>query len=176
MFFLSDSVNHDKYAVVVILSEFLNDFKLGHPSIQFENTTLQSDGTAKHFKQRYTLSWMTTLKDSDAWAFSVTSHGKGDIDGIGGTCNRHVREKIKSRLVFQKNSVEFSETAAEICPNINVMHYSKEKIQSEKEINLGIPFPIFQEQEDSISLKRSMKMSQGYNPFLLILMIIRFLI
>ena len=157
--FVSDYLSHDKYAVFVILSELLNSFKLKHSSIQFENTTLQSDGTALHFKQQYTLSWMTTLKDSVAWEFSVTSHGKGD--GIGGTCKSCVREKNKTYFVFPKNSFEFSEIATEICPNVNVMHCSKEKIQSEKERldNLGIPSPIFQEQEDSISLKRSMKMS-----------------
>ena len=35
--------------------------------------------------------------------------------------------------MFLRISFEFSEIAAEICPNINVIHCSKEKIQSEKE-------------------------------------------
>ena len=49
--FVSDYLNHDKYAVVAIyLSELLNDFKFRYSSIQFENITLQSDGTAQYFK------------------------------------------------------------------------------------------------------------------------------
>ena len=59
----------------------------------------------------------------------MTSYGKGDVDWIGGTCKRHVREKTYACLVFSKHSCEFSE----FCPNINAMHCSKEKIQSEKE-------------------------------------------
>ena len=59
----------------------------------FKLSTLRSDGITQHFKQRYTLSWMTTLKESVAWEFSATSHGKGDTDGIGGTCKRGVLEK-----------------------------------------------------------------------------------
>ena len=51
----------------------------------------------------------------------MTSYGKGDIDWIGGTCKRHVREKTYTCLVFSKNSFEFSE----FCPNINAMHCSK---------------------------------------------------
>ena len=76
---------------------------------------------------------MTTLNDSVAMEFSVISHGKGDIDGIGGTWKRRVRENSQSLSCVPKNSFEFSEIVAEICPNINVMCCSKEKIQSEKE-------------------------------------------
>lgn len=45
---------------------------------------------------------MTTLKESVAWEFSTASHGKGDIDGIGGACKKNVREKTKTCLVFLK--------------------------------------------------------------------------
>ena len=130
--FVSYYLNHDQYAVVFILGERLNDFKLRHWSIQFENTTLQSDGTVQHFKQQYALSWMTTLKNPVAWEVSVTSHGKEDIDDIDRIYKRRVREKTKARLLFPGNYFEFSDVAAEICFNINVMHCSKGKIQSEE--------------------------------------------
>ena len=130
---VTDYLSHDKYAAVVILNEILNDLKLKHPNLTVENTTFRSDGTSQHFKQCYTLNWMTTLKDSVAWEFSATSHGKGDIDGIGGTCKRRVREKTQARLVFPMNSLEFSEIASEICPNINVIHCAGKKIQAAKE-------------------------------------------
>ena len=78
---VSDYLNHDKYVVVVMLNEILNDFKLKHTNLKVENTVLRSDGTSQHFKQRFTLNWMTTIPGSAAWEFSATSHEKGDIDG-----------------------------------------------------------------------------------------------
>ena len=130
---VSDYLNHDKYVVVVMLNEILNDFKLKHTNLKVENTVLRSDGTSQHFKQRFTLNWMTTIPGSAAWEFSATSHGKGDIDGIGGTCKRRVREKTMARLVDPKNSLEFSQVSAEVCPKINIIHIAKENIITQKD-------------------------------------------
>ena len=43
----------------------------------------------------------------------MTSYGKGDVDWIGGTCKRHVREKTYACLVSQNilvSSVNFAPT------------------------------------------------------------------
>ena len=103
--FVSGYLNNDKYAVVVILSELLNDFKLRRPGIQFENATFRSDRTVQHTVPSLhftTLSCMTNLKDPLAWDFSATSHGKGDIDDVAGTCKRHAREKTQACIMFPK--------------------------------------------------------------------------
>ena len=36
------------------------------------------------------------------WDFSSTSHGKGDIDGLGGTCNQRVHKKLLLALLILK--------------------------------------------------------------------------
>ena len=38
-----------------------------------------------HFKQKYSLCMTTLMDENVEWDFSATSHGKGDIDGLGGT-------------------------------------------------------------------------------------------
>ena len=36
---------------------------------------------------------MSLMKQENEWDFSATSHGNGDIDGLGGTCKSRIREK-----------------------------------------------------------------------------------
>ena len=44
------------------------------------------------------MSWM---KQENEWDFSATSHGKGDIDGLGGTCKPRIREKKHILLIYR---------------------------------------------------------------------------
>ena len=48
-----------------------------------------SDGATQHFKSKYMFMWASSLLEKKgilvSWHFSATSHGKGAVDGIGGT-------------------------------------------------------------------------------------------
>ena len=74
------------------------------------------------------MSWM---KQENEWDFSATSHGKGDIDGLGGTCKPRRREK-KAHIIDPQTSLEFANCASEICPNINIIHCTTEIIENAK--------------------------------------------
>ena len=75
---------------------------------------------------------MTLMDKEIEWDFSATSHGKGDIDGLGGTCKRRVREKTKARVIDPQTSLEFAQCASQICSKINVLHCPKEAIENAK--------------------------------------------
>ena len=77
--------------------------------LQIDKRLLHSDGTAQHFKQKYSLCAMTLMDGDVEWDFSATYLGKSDIDGLGGTCKRRVREKTLAHTVDPQNSVEFAE-------------------------------------------------------------------
>ena len=74
------------------------------------------------------MSWM---KQGNEWDFSAISHGKGDIDGLGGTCKPRIREK-KAHIIDPLTSLEFANCASEICPNINIIHCTTEIIENAK--------------------------------------------
>ena len=74
------------------------------------------------------MSWM---KQENEWGFSATSHGKGDIDGFGGTCKPRIREK-KAHIIDPQTSLEFANCASETCPNINIIHCTTEIIENAK--------------------------------------------
>ena len=94
---VSDYMNHDKYAVHVFLKKVFESFEKSHPELQIEHKIFQSDGAAQNFKQKFTLCSMTLMDGDIKWNFRATSHGKGEVDGLGGTCKRRVQEKTNAR-------------------------------------------------------------------------------
>ena len=72
-----------------------DEFKNLYPNITITKKYFRSDGAGQHFKQKYTVCSMSLMKEETEWNFSAISHGKGDTDGLGGTCKQHIR-KIKS--------------------------------------------------------------------------------
>jgi hypothetical protein len=65
---------------------------------------LWSDGPASQFKNRYVFNYMKRLipllkLKNVQWNFFSTSHGKGAVDGIGGTAKRTVWRRVKARLI-----------------------------------------------------------------------------
>lgn len=87
-----------------------------------------SDGAGSQFKNRFTLSNMTrpqllhpNLEEVD-WSFFGTAHGKGPVDGVGGTVKRAVWRRILQRQSVVSNAEEFAEVAKVACPNIAVIY------------------------------------------------------
>ena len=62
------------------------------------------------------------------WHFFATSHGKGVVDGIGGTVKRAVWRHVKVERAHVTNASQYSNLGKQLCPNINVEFVSKEDI------------------------------------------------
>ena len=129
---ISNYKNHDKYAVGVFNDALLSHFQSSHPDCKVTNIEYQSDGTAQHFKQKFTLCSVTLQTIPTKWSYSATSHGKGCIDGIGGSVKRRVSEKVKAQKLDISTSAEFAKVAKDVCPNINVLYIDREEIENEK--------------------------------------------
>jgi hypothetical protein len=123
---VSDELQHDKYAVNCFNKAILHHYAsvLGR---KIEYLHVFSDGAASQFKNRYTLSTILNPKQFHAsidqmdWSFFASAHGKGPIDGIGGTMKRTVWRRILQGRVVVNNASDFAEVAKEACPNINVI-------------------------------------------------------
>ena len=75
---------------------------------------------------------MMLMDGNVEWDFSVPCHGKGDIDGLGGTCKQRVREKTLARTINPQNSIDFAGCAAAVCPGITILHCSKTDVEEIK--------------------------------------------
>lgn len=107
---VSDCLSHDKSAVHVFLTKLFQYVKAGNPKVTKIRTF--SDGCAAQFKNRFlfsNLSWYKTNYELDnlEWNFFATSHGKGPVDGLGGSVKRVIRKKVLSRKSVVGNAAEF---------------------------------------------------------------------
>ena len=77
------------------------------------------DGAACQLKQRFTLREITQLETNLSWNFSATSHGKGAVDGIGGTLKRDLNSTILSKNIAIKNTDSLCDVAVVLKSEIN---------------------------------------------------------
>ncbi|KAG1682566.1 hypothetical protein GQR58_010849 [Nymphon striatum] len=86
---VSDNITHSKDTVIPYIDRLLEEL----PKI-VRKVSLWSDGPASQFKNRYILASLKPLQDkyniTIRWNFLATSHGKGPVDGIGGSVKRFV--------------------------------------------------------------------------------------
>jgi hypothetical protein len=131
----SDYLSHDKYAVDhfnKIIVRQLNARMNGSLKV----IDMFSDGAAQHFKQKYSFVSATKLQDDGIqvnWHFFATSHGKGAVDGIGGTVKRVVQAAIKTRRCNVSNALEYSECAKQLLDKTTVIHVLSNEIISRKD-------------------------------------------
>lgn len=62
------------------------------------------------------------------WSFFATAHGKGPVDGVGGTVKRAVWRRILQKQVVVNTAEDFAKVAKEACPNIAIIYVTKEAI------------------------------------------------
>lgn len=135
---ISDALNHDKYSVFCF-NQAIIESHLSSGNNEFTTLHVFSDGAASQFKNRFTLSSILTpskihksLSNMD-WSFFATAHGKGPVDGVGGTVKRAVWRRILQNRAVVTNAADFAHVARESCPNIRILFVSKDEVMKCKE-------------------------------------------
>ena len=127
MVVVSDDLQHSKIGVYSYVTYILNHLKENYPSIKCIDVFY--DGASSQFKQKYLFSnlhlWEDNLCIRVKWNFFATSHGKGVVDGIGGTVKRSVWRFVKSGNAQVKTPHDFYLVACQRNPKIHVKYISK---------------------------------------------------
>ena len=132
---VSDYQQHDKYAAC-IFNQMIIDELIKHHTPQMQDLHIFSDGAAQHFKQRFTISKATLIPDICVyWHFFATSHGKGAVDGIGGTIKRQVYHEIMARRSEPEDAAEFAAIAQKTASKIKVLYCPAVNINDVKEVS-----------------------------------------
>ena len=95
---LSDEMAYDKKAVAVFMSQVIDNFvKKRNPDVK--QVCVFSDEPSSQFKNKYMANFLQTLCKTVhvQWNFFATSHGKGVVDGIGGTDRHLVSNAVTTR-------------------------------------------------------------------------------
>ena len=94
-------MTHDKKAVAMFMSQVIDKFiKKRHPDVQ--QVYVFSDGPSSQFKNKYVANFLHTLNKivQSQWNYMyfVTSHGKGVVDGIGGSV-KVILHNLENRIL-----------------------------------------------------------------------------
>ena len=89
---VSNSTKHNKFSVITCLEILAQEIISIMPDVN--TIKFFSDGAASQFKNRFLLQHLTTMMEETGiefeWNYFASSHGKGVVDGIGGTLKRLV--------------------------------------------------------------------------------------
>ena len=134
MVLVSDDLNHSKQSVYVFMQYIFNHLRSKCPDMKVIN--ILSDGASSQFKQKYLFSnlysWEQEHDLKIIWNLFATSHGKGVVDGIGGTVKRAVWRHVKSEQAHVTNAEEYAAVARQRCPHIHIGYITREHIDSLK--------------------------------------------
>ena len=132
---VSDDLTHAKYSIYIFMDYIFEYLLEKYPLIKKIN--IFSDGPGSQFKQRYLFSnlhtWEEKHKVNVIWNFFATSHGKGVVDGLGGTVKRSVWRHVRSEQAHITNPEEYAVVAKERNPNITIHFISKDTVDASKQ-------------------------------------------
>ena len=129
---VSDTLVHDKNVVATFMSTIVNQVVEKFPQVKVID--IFSDGAASQFKNKYMFKYLCHLQEllglQLQWHFFATSHGKGAVDGIGGSLKRLISCAVNSRTHKVKDAASFTAAARDNNTKIDVMEITTENIDS----------------------------------------------
>lgn len=131
----SDNLTHAKETLLAYVDYLLEDLP---KTVKIIN--VWSDGPSSQFKNRFIAAALPSLQCRHdlniQWHYFATSHGKGPVDGIGGSVKRQVWSAVKERKDIVTNASTFV-AAAEKVSNVNVIEMTSLQIdQRNEQMNL----------------------------------------
>ena len=131
--FVSNDLDHDKTSVIVFMNKLLSMLSIDHGVINFD---IFSDGPSSQFKNQYVFNYLPQLCERNsigrlAWHFFATSHGKGAVDGIGGTVKRNVWMATLARKVIVRSLHDFCAVASELSHKVEIIKMTAAEIAAE---------------------------------------------
>ncbi|CAF4135314.1 unnamed protein product [Adineta steineri] len=127
--YASDELSHDKYHVGAALNHLFN--KLKNQFLNLKQVHVFSDGATQQFKQKFLFRNLCRLSERFKidlfWHFFATAHGKGVVDGVGGTLKRVIYLAILGGQLC-KSAADFVRIGQSKTTAIEIVEIEKYKI------------------------------------------------
>ncbi|GBN98594.1 hypothetical protein AVEN_169698-1 [Araneus ventricosus] len=124
---VSDCLYHAKEAVICYILYLLDNI----PS-NIQQVEIWPDGPSSQFKNRFVAASLNVLEEKYSvniiWNYFATFHGKGPVDGIGGSLKRQVFNQVKKRKCLVVNAADFLQAAKVAGANIHIQEISEANI------------------------------------------------
>ena len=119
---VSESSDHSRIAAFSCLSTVVQ--KLKEEIKVLKKVIVWSDGMTSQFRSRFTFRLLTTFdKRIDIeWHYMEAHHGKGPMDGVGGTIKNKIFKEVKSGRLIIRTPEEFAVAAQTLVPSITTIY------------------------------------------------------
>ena len=132
---ISDDLTHSRDSIIIFTDKLLT----GILDKNIKKLHIWSDGPSSQFKNCFTAASISWLQKRHMlkiyWNYFATSHGKGPVDGIGGTIKRMAAQKVIWREVNITTAESFYE-AINGESNVKVFSVKAEEIRNAIETHL----------------------------------------
>ena len=91
----------------------------------YENLYVWSNGMGAQFRSCFVFKLLVGIVlpiNSLMWFYNECHHGKGPMDGVGGTVKNVVFKKVKSGQVVINSPQDFSEAVKSFVPSTNIVY------------------------------------------------------
>ena len=137
----SESSDHSRnaaFSCVNMIIQYMQ--KKTHPE-NINKVFVWSDGCASQFRSKFVFSLMTYFdKTMDVeWHYNEAHHGKGPMDGVGGTVKNVVFRNVKSGKALINSPKEFANCAAQLVPSISSLYLPLEEMIEEPDDVIAAP-------------------------------------
>ena len=112
----------------IVLNKYVKE---RHPHIS--KVDIFSDGPSSQFKNKYVAHFFRELNKmfpDMKWHYFATSHGKGAVDGIGGSVKRVVWKAVSTRKIVVNDAKSFAKAASELCQAVDVEFVGSESLST----------------------------------------------
>ena len=91
-----------------------------------------SDGCAAQFRSRFVFELVSVYQPDLflEWHYNEAHHGKGPMDGIGGTIKNMVFRQVKAGKIIINSAEDFYNAANQFCASIATLFQRKGQITS----------------------------------------------
>ena len=131
---VSNELCHNKEAVVGFNKILVRDLR-ERLCIPITHIHYWSDGAASQFKNKYCFANMLHHRqDFNAtmdWSYFETAHGKGAVDGVGGTVKNVVWRAVLRKQEVVGDAAKFAYVAKCLCKDTNILYISAEMLKNE---------------------------------------------
>ena len=127
---VSESSNHSRIAALTCIDFVIKEVE---KQMKLTKAIIWSDGCAAQFRFRFVFKLLSTYRPNLLidWHYNEAHHGKGPMDGIGGTIKNVVFRHVKSERIIVNSAKEFSEAANQFCLSITTLFQRSDVILSE---------------------------------------------
>lgn len=132
---VTESSEHNRACALTCIKKVVMEVeRLTGP--HYNSIDIWTDGCSAQFRSRYVffLAAKSLLKSKKlAWNYNERHHGKGPMEGVGGTLKRSVFNAVKSGKIVVNNSEVFAIAANDILNGIHIIFMHDDEIMTEPE-------------------------------------------